>query len=421
MMTKRFTRILSLIVGLAWTATLYAADNWPQWRGPNRDGCSTDANLLKAWPEEGPRLLWKATGIGIGYADVSVAGGRIFTMGDLDDASQLIALNETDGNLLWKTKVGKAGATGYGSFEGPRASPSVDGNLVFAIGQFGEVLCADTATGREIWRKHLIDDFGGVLPEWAYSGSPLVDGNQVILAPGGKQGDLVALDKKTGKLIWQSTELTDSIHYASPIVVEIGGVRQYIQLTGNSLAGLATADGRLLWRIPRDGKEDGTAAVVPTPIYHDGFVYATSAYGVGCNLYKITATGGKFSAEQVYANRNMMNHHGGVVLVGDHIYGYGDSKGWLCQDLVTGKIVWQDKKLGKGSISYADGMLYLRAEVEKGTVALIEATPEGYRETGRFDPPDRSDKSSWPHPVIAGGRLYLRDQDVLLCYDVRAK
>ena len=236
--------------------------------------------------------------------------------------------------------------------------------------------------------------------------------------PGGKQGDLVALNKRTGKLIWQSKEFTDSIHYSSPILVEIGGVRQIIQLTDASVAGIRASDGRLLWR----GERKGSAAVIPTPIYHDGRVYVSSGYGAGCNLFKITADHGKFSAKQVYANKVMTNHHGGVVLVGKYLYGFSDGKGWTCQDFQTGKDVWrQQGKLGKGSLVYADGLLYLRAEAGKGTVAIIEATADGYKELSRFDPPDRSDKNSWPHPVVTGGRLYLRDQDVLQCYDVREK
>jgi outer membrane protein assembly factor BamB len=276
--------------------------------------------------------------------------------------------------------------------------------------------CLDVATGKERWRKDYQKDFEAPLPEWGFAGMPLVDGDRVILTVGGKRGDLVALNKQTGAVLWHSQELTDPIHYSSPIVAEIDGVRQYIQLTEDSVAGVAAADGRLLWRADRKGR----VAVIPTPIYHDHHVYVASGYDVGCNLFKVASAGGAFSVEQVYANEVIVNHHGGVVKVGDHVYGHSEKLGWTCQNFMTGKAVWQENsRLGKGSLVYADGRLYLRAEDKgKGTVALVEATPAGYRETGRFDPPDPSGKEHWPHPVVAGGRLYLRDQDVLLCYNV---
>lgn len=415
-------RVLGLTAVVAVTLfpviSLGASADWPQWRGPNRDGHSADTGSLKQWPSNGPRLVWKATGLGSGYATVSVARDRIFTMGDKEDANYVMAISPADGKTLWTTKVGRAGAPGWGGFAGPRCSPTVDGNLVFAVGQYGEVVCVDAATGEEVWRKDYIKDFGGQLPEWGYTGMPLADGDRVILVPGGEQGALVALNKNTGNLIWQSKELKESIHYSSPIVAQIGGVRQYVQLTAASVAGIATADGRLLWRAARKG----STAVIPTAIHQEDCVYVSSGYGTGCNLFRISSVDGKLSADQVYANKVMTNHHGAVVQVGDHLYGFSDNKGWTCQDFKTGEAVWQEKgKLGKGSLVYADGLLYLRAESDRGTVAIVEATPEGYRERGRFDPPDRSDKNSWPHPVVVGGRLYLRDQDVLLCYDVRAQ
>ena len=247
---------------------------------------------------------------------------------------------------------------------------------------------------------------------------PLIDGERVILAPGGDGGDLVALEKKTGKLVWRSKDLADSIHYSSPILVEVGGVQQIIQLTDAHVAGIRATDGEVLWRADRHGN----TAVIPTPIYRDGLVYVTSGYGAGCNLFKITSEVGKFSAEQVYANKTMTNHHGGVILVGNALYGFSEGKGWVCQDFATGKSLWPKKgKLGKGSLVYADGLLYLREEGGKGTVAIIDASPDGYQEHSRFNPPDRSEKNSWPHPVVTGGRLYLRDQDVLLCYEVDGK
>jgi outer membrane protein assembly factor BamB len=392
--------------------------DWPQWRGPNRDGHSADTGLLKKWPDGGPKLLWKATGLGEGYTNVAVVKDRIYLLGDLGESSYLIAVNAEDGQIAWKTRVGKSGPVGWGGFIGPRAAPTVDGNLVFAVAQRGEVLCADAATGTEVWRKDYAKDFGGKLPEWGFAGMPLVDGDKVIFMPGGKKGDLVAVDKQTGKLIWTSKDLSDSIHYSSPILIEIGGVPQIVQLTDASVAGIRASDGQLLWR----AKRKGSTAVIPTPIYHNGEVYVTSGYGAGSNLFKITAKDGKFSAKEVYATKDMTNHHGGVVLVGKHLYGFSDTKkGWICQDFETGKVLWHEAGIGKGSISFADGLLYLRSEDGKGTVAIIEPSAEGYKEVSRFDPPDRSEMHSWPHPVISGGRLYLRDQGVLECYDVRAK
>jgi outer membrane protein assembly factor BamB len=416
-MKQPFRFVVALVaIALFPVCLLAATGDWPQWRGPQRDGHSPDTGLLKTWPADGPKLLWTATGLGGGYTNVSVVGNRVFLMGDRGASNYAIALNRANGKPLWSAKVGKAGAPGWGGFGGPRCTPTVADGLVFAVGQYGEVACIEARNGNVLWRKNYAKDFGGQLPEWGYCGMPLVDGERVILAPGGPRGDLVALNAKTGKLIWQSKELTDSIHYSSPIVAEIDGLRQYIQLTDASVAGVAADDGRMLWRAPRRG----ATAVIPTPIYHDGYVYVTSGYGAGCNLFKVAMAAGKWSAEPVYDNKVMTNHHGGVVLVGKNLYGCSEGKGWVCQDFLTGKAVWQEKsKLGKGSLVYADGMLYLRAEEGKGTIALIEATANGYVEHGRFDQPNRSSKSSWPHPVVIGGRLYVRDQDKLFCYDVQ--
>lgn len=414
------TIVLGLIALLAqsFSHTFAAsAPDWPQWRGPNRDGVSKETGLLKQWPKDGPPLLWKATGIGAGYSGVSVVDQRVFTIGDKGAANQLLALNRANGAVVWTAPLGKGGAPGWGGFAGPRATPTVDGDLVFALGQYGEVLCVKGADGAEVWHKNLTADFGGPLPEWGFSESPLVDGERVLFTPGGEKGTIVALNKRTGALLWQSKDWTDGAHYSSIILAEIGGVRQYIQLTEKSLAGIAPEDGKVLWKATRKG----ATAVIPTPIYADDHVYVSSGYGIGCNLFKIGHENG-FTATQVYANKVMVNQLGGVVKVGDYLYGHSDGKGWTCQDFKTGEAKWQEKaKLDKGSILYADGMLYCREEAERGVVALVEATPSGFVEKSRFAPAERSGKKSWPPPVIAGGQLYIRDQDFLFCYDVKAK
>ena len=390
--------------------------DWPQWRGPNHDDISPDTGLLKEWPAGGPKMVWEAKGLGAGYSSISIFGDRVYTAGDHGQETFVQALGLADGKPVWSAKLGKGGPVGEPAFDGPRATPTTDGELVFAVSEWGELACFRAHTGTELWSKDYTKDFGGERPFWGYAESPLIDGDKVVVTPGGSQGALVALNKKTGALLWQSKELTDPAHYSSLIVADLGGVRQYIQLTPASVAGIAAADGKLLWRAPRKGN----VAVIPTPICDDGFVYVTSGYASGCNLFKVSVESGKFSAEKVYANKIMANHHGGVIKVGDYVYGYSEGKGWTCQDFKTGQPKWQEReKFAKGSIAYANGRFYLRREEGKGTVVLIEASPEGYREHGRFDQPDRSDKNSWPHPVVVGGKLYLRDQDVLLCYNVK--
>jgi outer membrane protein assembly factor BamB len=399
-----------------------AAPEWSQWRGANRDGKSAETGLLKEWPADGPRLIWKSTDLGNGYGSISASADKLFVTGDKDGDSHVIALAAADGKRLWQSKIGKAGAPGWGGFSGPRDTPTVAGAFVIAVDQWGDLVCVDAATGKEQWRKNFEKDFDGKRPEWGFSESPLVDGNQVIVTPGGSAGAIVALNLKTGETLWRTKTFTDNAQYSSAMVAAIGGARQYIQLTMENLVGVAAEDGRVLWQ----AKRKGATAVIPDPIVDGNRVYVSSGYGTGCNLFKVSE-GSSFSAEQVYANKVMVNHHGGIVKVGDNLYGYSDGKGWTCQNFLTGEALWAEKeKLKKGSIAFADGMLYCREEAgnskaAKGTVALLEATPKGFQEKGRFDPPDRSDKNSWAHPVIAGGKLYLRDQEVLLCYDVKSK
>jgi outer membrane protein assembly factor BamB len=407
----------ALMILLGSPTFLNAAD-WPVWRGPQRDGICREAGLLKEWPEGGPKLVWKSTGLGEGYSTVSVAGNRIYTAGETGAVSSVICLDATTGKQVWNAKLGKPGAPGWGGFAGPRATPTVDGDLVYTVDQWGEIMCLEAGSGKELWRKSFTSDFGAKRPEWGFSESPLVDGDKVVVTPGGSKGTVVALNKKTGAVIWQSRDFTDPAHYSSIVLAEIAGAKQYVQLTASHVAGFGTGNGAVLWKAERSGR----TAVIPTPICSENFVYVTSGYGAGCNLFRITAENGGFKAEEVYSNKHMINHHGGVVKMGDHVYGYSDGKGWTCQDFKTGEVKWQDKeKLGKGSVlGVGSDRLVLRQEDKTGTVVLLEATPKGWQEHGRFNQPDRSGKHSWPHPVIANGRLYLRDQDILLCYDVKA-
>jgi outer membrane protein assembly factor BamB len=412
----RLTPMIRCIFAVMLISTLCQAGDWTQWRGPNRDGLSSETGLLQQWPQGGPALVWEAKGLGEGFSTVSIAGDRIFTTGEKGGVCYVHSLDMADGKLLWSTPIGEAGAPGWGGFAGPRGTPTVDEDRLYVMGQFGELVCLKTSDGAKVWEKHMAKDFGGERPEWGYSESVLVDGDQAVCTPGGSKGAIVALDKRTGKVLWQTKDFTDPAHYSSLVCAEIAGVRQYVQLTAESVVGVAP-NGEVLWRAERKGK----TAVIPTPVVKGDRVYVTSGYGVGSNLFEIERAGGKFQARQVYAQRSMANQHGGALLIGDYVYGYCDSKGWVCQDLATGELKWSEKEqVGKGSVAYADGCLYLRAE-DDGTVGLIQATPDGYRETGRFVQPGFGKPKTWPHPVVAGKRLYLRDQDILLCYDVQAR
>jgi outer membrane protein assembly factor BamB len=447
--TRRAVLLLGACVVL--TATTAFGADWPQFRGPNRDDISRETGLLKSWPEGGPKLAWKVTGIGEGYAGVSVVAGKAYTMGEDSSSSYIRALDEATGKALWSAKVGPIG--GGQNYPGPRCTPAVDGNLVVALGQHGDLVAVDAATGKELWRTHLVNELGGgMMSGWGYSESPLIDGDKVICTPGGAKGTLAALDRKTGKVLWRSTDWTDKAAYASIVPATIHGVKQYVQLTGDarsgesrgerkpgekkgerkggdrggeggsvpgSIAGVDAATGKLLWKAPRTGR----TAVIPTPIVSGDLVYVTSGYANGCNLFRIEKSGAGFTATQVYAKKDITNQHGGVVQLGDLVFGFSDSNGWLWQNLKTGDIVqtWPQKEFGKGAVSCADGLLYLRLERDKGTVVLLDPSTDGVKVRGRFDQPDRSKKNSWPHPVVANGRLYLRDQDVLLAYDVKQK
>ena len=391
---------------------------WPRWRGPNQDDMSPDVGLLKTWPEGGPKLVWKLKEVGNGFSSISIAGGKIFTMGEDNESSYVHAIAMDGSKKLWSTKVGRTG--GGGGYPGPRCTPTVDGEYVYAVGQFGDLVCLQAATGAEVWRKSLDKDFAGKMHSgWGFAESPLVDGEKLIVTPGGKKGTLLALNKLTGETIWRCTEWTDNAAYTGAVAATLAGKKQYVQLTADSVAGVEPETGKLLWRADRKGQ----TAVIPTPIVADDCVYVTSGYGIGCDQFKITLSGAEFKAANVYSNKVMVNHHGGVILKDGKLYGYSDGKGWTCQDFKTGDLVWKDKEhVGKGTISYADGMFYLRDESkDKGTIALIDATATGYKEHGRFELPDRSDKQQWPHMVILGGKLYIRDQGNLFCYDVKGK
>ena len=390
-----------------------SAEDWPQWRGPDRDGRSLQTDLLKKWPEGGPPLAWKARTAGAGFSSVSVSKGVIYTLGDLADGCHVIALKETDGSLVWKSRTGEAG--GHRGYPGPRSTPTVDGGKVFALDQHSNLICLNAADGEKAWTVNLQEDFDGkMMSGWRWSESPLVDGESVICTPGGAKGTVLALSRKTGKKLWQTSEWTDPTGYSSVIIATINGTRQYLQLTGKSLAGIDPKSGKVLWRVERIGK----TAVITTPVVHENIVWVTSSYGVGCHAFQIDRTGGQWSAKEIHSSRKFANHHGGVIELDGHVFG-STGGSFACMNIRSGELIYRERSAGKGATTFADGHFYLRSE--NGPVALIKASSKELKEISSFEQPERSEKKSWAHPVVANGKLYLRDQDLLLCYDISEK
>ena len=391
-----------------------AQEEWPRWRGADLSDHSPDKGLLKKWPKNGPEQIWLYKDAGIGYSGPAISGGKFFTMGERDGEIYLIAIDIKNGKELWSTKFAKGFKNNWGN--GPRGTPTVDGDKVYALAPKGEVICLNVKDGSEIWSSDLVD-FGGKAPYWGFSESVLVDNDKIVVTPGGGKGAIVALNKETGKLIWQSTEIKDGAQYSSIIPINHNGTDQYVQLFMKSLVGVSASDGSLLWKTDWNGR----TAVIPTPIYNDGKIYISSGYNVGCKLINLSSEN---KVSEVYNNDTIINHHGGVILIEDHLYGHSDKGGWKCQNFETGEEVWRSKELGKGAIHYADGMLYCLGERD-GTVTLVKANTKGWEETGRFklSPQTKLRKPSgkiWTHPVVIGGNLYLRDQEIIYCYRVKA-
>ena len=418
--------VLALLTAIAFASTPESFD-WPQWQGPDRNAISRESGLLKEWTPAGPPLAWKITGLGGGESAPSIAAGRIYGMSNRGADEVVWALSEKDGKTIWVTRVGPAFQQQEPpGKDGPGCTPTVDGERLYVIGLGGDVSCLQIRDGKIVWQRSFQRDFGGEVPIWSFRESPLVDGDKVICTPGGEGATIVALDKLTGKTIWKSQVPDDpKAAYASAIAIDFAGQRQYVQLTAKALVGVAASDGKFLWRYDKPSNNYGINC--STPLYHEGQVFAASAYNNGGGLVKLSKeANGSIKAEEVYFSDKMQNHHGGMILFEGNLYGAngGNSGGYLvCLDFKTGNVLWDErrgeKRAPKGSVAFADGRLYYR--LEDGTMLLIEPSPKQYIERGRFVQPDRTRQPAWAHPVIANGKLYLRDQDVLLCYDVKAR
>ena len=404
---------LALAVGIAATAGGQSSPvaDWPQWRGPDRDGLSKESGLLKQWPASGPPVVWSAANLGAGYGSISVSGDRIFIQGMKGRDSIVSVLNRADGKGVWSKILGPALDNDQGP--GPRGTPTVDGDRVYVLTENGDLACLRALDGTMLWQRNILRDFGAQNIPWLISESPLIDGSNVIVTPGGRNAGMAALDKMTGKTVWTSKDLSDEAGHASVIAGDVQGVRTFMTLTGEAGVGVRASDGKLMWRYT--AVANGTANVA-TPIFSDNKVFYTSDYGTGGALLGLTAQNGEVKAQPIYSTREMQNHHGGVVLVNGYLYGYNNSI-LTSLEFTTGKVMWRNRSVGKGSLTYADGDLYLLGE--DNIVGLAEASPTGYREKGRFPIADQG-WPSWAHPVVSGGRLYIRNQGTLSSYDIRA-
>ena len=452
---------MKYLVTTALLLAIMAADtfgaDWPQWQGPDRNGMSKETGLLQEWPKDGPPLAWRIPGLGGGDSVPAIVDGRIFVPGTLNDEEVVWALSEKDGSDLWMRSLGpKFRQRMPQSQEGPGCTPTVDGDRLYVLGMDGKLTCLQAKDGKVVWQKSLTKDFGGQVPMWSYRESPLVDGEKVICTPGGPDALMVALNKSDGETIWKSKMPPSGgggarpaapagggrggfggggfgggfggggsgAGYSSVIAIEVGDQRQYVQLTAKSLVGVAAADGKVLWQY--DPPANGMGINCSTPLYQDGLLFASSAYGAGGGAVKLNKDAdGKFVAEEAYFSKRMQNHHGGMVVFDGALYGANGGNGGgnlICLDFATGDVLWDMRgkgKVAKGSIALADGRIYYRDE--DGTLLLIEPNKKEYVEHGRFKQPDRSRSPAWAHPVIANGKLYVRDQDNLFCYDIKKK
>ena len=397
--------------------TLVSSSNdWPRWRGPRGDGISSESGLLNSWTGDGPPIAWSTRGLGQGFSSVAIHDGKIITMGNQGDETKIICLSVQDGSPIWEVPVSGG--------SDPNCTPTIDPDtqLAYGLSHSGVLVCANIDSGQQVWKVDFQSDLGGsMMSGWGYSESPLIDGENLICTPGSDQGVMAALNKRTGEVVWRTPMPGGRAGYASPVISSGGGVKQYVTLVGKGLIGVRASDGELLWNYPRIAN---TTANVPTPIVKGDFVFGSSGYGDGGSaLLKLSAAGrGGVQFQEVYykSNNEVQNHHGGMVLIGEHIYmGHGHNNGFpLCLHMTTGRVVWGPER-GPGresaAIVAADGHLYFR--YQNAIMALIEATPAGYRLKGSFKIKSQNG-NSWAHPVIAGKKLYLRDQDELHCYDI---
>jgi outer membrane protein assembly factor BamB len=414
----KFLRTLPMLLTLG--TTLFAAD-WKTWLGPNRDGKSPETGLLKSWPEAGPKVAWRTAGLGEGYSTMAVVGDRIYTQGQDQNGQFVVSLDATNGKQVWKTPMGGVYRSGQGS--GPRGMPQIDGNRLYALGSDGSLVCLETGTGKKVWGLSYIEKFHSTNPQWGFSESPLVDGDRLVINPGGAGAGIVALNKATGDVIWKAQD--DLANYSSVLPIDFGGLHIYTVVTASGAVAVDGKDGSLLWRYP---KVNGNRINVATPVYADGYVFYSAGYGTGGGLMKLSAEGGKVTATEVYFTREMQNHYTTSVKVGDHLYGFSGNSSptsLVAMEFMTGKVAWErNSSAERGNCILADGLLYCQGE--SGRFALIDPSPSGYKEISQIDFHRNNapmtwvpNGNMWAYPTIANGKLYVRDQDLLIAFDIK--
>ncbi len=390
---------------------------WPCFHGTDRTNKSKETGLLKSWPENGPALLWTISGLGKGYSSVSIAQGYLYTAGMLEKQTFVFAF-DLSGKQVWKKANGTSWETTMSharTYTGSRSTPTYDDGIVYHLSDMGRLAAFNSQTGSEIWVRELRQDFDAEIPEYGYSESVYVEKDRLYCSPAGHKGFLICLNKKSGELIWANTEIPGTVGFSSPVMGDFGGFRQLINLSSNCVYGVDTKTGTLLWSVEYENSRSNNC---PDPIFHEGYVFASSGYGKGSILLKLTTSGNTIVPETIWHTELMDNLHGGVILHDGYLYGSGHNKrGWFCLDFKTGKEMWKER--GIGSLTYADGMFYCLEE--RGMMKLVKAIPEKYELVSSFQVPSGGEEMYWSHPVVCGGRLYVRHADKLFVYDISEK
>ena len=408
---QNLKRIMPTFLLLMIVVSAAPAADWPQFRGPNRDGISAETGLMKQWPVDGPPELWSYEGLGEGFSSVAIADGTVYTCGMIDRQGYLFAF-DLDGNRKYKVSYGPEWAKG-GNYPGTRTTPTIDGDRLYLMSGQGRIACHDAKTGERIWQVGTLDKFDGKNIRWGISESVLIDGQNAICTPGGKNATVVALDKATGRTVWTTKGLSEPSAYCSPLVVERGANRLILTLAEKSIVGIDAGTGKVHWTVPHKVSYDIQAV---SPAYENGMMFVTNGYRHGSHGFALSADG--TGIEKKWFEKSLDVHHGGVVLVDGHIHGAGTRGQWICLELAGGNVKFSDKLVGKGSVIYVDGRLY--GYGERGQVGLIKITPGGYETVGSFRV-TKGGGPHWAHPAISDARLYLRHGDALMCYDIKAR